>query len=96
MEFKQFKEVVDTYQEKSDSVSTAYDIGIDIINYVDDYSKIITILLNELFTEQSIDWFEWYCFENDFGRGGLEARSGDIPICGDVIELFDIMILKTK
>ena len=28
MEFKQFKEVVDTYQEKSDSVSTAYDIGI--------------------------------------------------------------------
>jgi hypothetical protein len=77
-------------------VSTAYGIGIDVIDYVGGYSKMITILLNEIFIEESIDWFEWYCFENDFGRGNLEARNGDTPICRHVKELFELMILKTK
>jgi len=96
MEFKQFKEVVDTYQEKSDSITTAYDIGIDIIDYVDSYSKVITILLNEIFTEESVDWFDWYCFENSFGKGDLEAKINETPICRDVKELFDLMVLKTN
>ena len=96
MKFEQFKEVVDTYQKKSDSVSTAYDIGIDVINYVDDYCRILTVLLNEIFTEESVGWFEWYCFENDFGKGDLEAKTNGTPICRDVKELFDLMALKIK
>ena len=50
---------------------------VDLINYEDDYEKVITALLKEVFNEEQYEWFEWFCWENDFGQKGLEARDKD-------------------
>ncbi len=41
---------------------------IDLINYEDDYETVITTLLKEVFNEEQYEWFEWFCWENDFGQ----------------------------
>lgn len=55
---------------------------VDLVNFVDPYHSIISILIEEVYGEQGLGWFEWFCYENDFGQKGLEAWDKDKnPIC---------------
>jgi hypothetical protein len=50
---------------------------IDLVNYEEDYELILSTCLKEIFNEDQLDWFEWFCWENDFGQKGLEATDKD-------------------
>jgi hypothetical protein len=43
------------------------------MDLVDPYYMIIDRLMKEVYGEEGADWFNWFCFENDFGTKGLEA-----------------------
>ena len=65
---------------------------VDLINYEDDYEKVITALLKEVFNEEQYEWFEWFCWENDFGQKGMEARDKDGNlICQSWEGLYEIL-----
>jgi hypothetical protein len=44
------------------------DIGIDLIDYDDSFHKIISALLDEIYTEEGIEWLDWFMYESDFGQ----------------------------
>ena len=65
---------------------------IDLVNYEEDYELILSTCLKEIFNEDQLDWFEWFCWENDFGQKGLEARDKDGNlICQSWEGLYEIL-----
>lgn len=79
-------------QKEHGVIKEAYELGVDMINFVDPYHEIISELIREIYGEGGYDWWSWYCFENDFGNRGLEAHDSDgQPICYDTKSLWEYL-----
>lgn len=96
MDFKTFARIIDELKNVSERTTKAYKINVDLIDYNDDFYNIITTLIDELFTEESVDWIDWYMFEKDFGRDkNMEAWDENRnPICRNTRELYKLMKYK--
>lgn len=97
MKLEEFTQIIDTLQKESDTIGELYDKKVDLIEFVDPYHSVITLLLKEIYGEEGHDWFSWFCHENDFGRGSLEAwdENGE-PFCQDVESLWEYLEEKRK
>jgi hypothetical protein len=92
MKYDRFLKVVLGLQKEDRVIKQAYDIGVDMINFVDPYHKIINELITEVYGEEGYNWFSWFCWENDFGQGGLTANDEkDNPICYSVESLWECL-----
>lgn len=92
MTLENFQKIIDTLQKESDTIGELYQKKVDLIEFVDPYHSVISLLLKEIYGEEGNDWFSWFCHENDFGRGNLEAwdENGD-PFCKDVKSLWEYL-----
>ena len=97
MKLEEFTQVIDTLQKESDTIGDPYQKKVDLIEFVDPYHGVISILLKEIYGEEGHDWFSWFCYENDFGKGSLEAwdENGD-PFCQDAKSLWEYLEEKRK
>lgn len=77
MRYERFLKVLLSLQKEDRTIKTLYDNGVDLINFVDPYHKIIHELIEEIYGENGLKWFSWYCWENDFGQKGLEVLDSD-------------------
>ena len=68
MKYDRFCRIVLGLQKEDRVIKQAYDIGVDMINFVDPYHKIINELITEVYGEEGYDWFSWFCFESEFGQ----------------------------
>ena len=91
MNFEQFKILIETLQKISDKYKVLYDLGIDTMNYDEDYQKIITLLLEGIFNEEGKGWIDWYLYERiGFDGRVLEAwDENENPVCYNVESLWD-------
>ena len=91
MNFEQFKTLIETLKKVSDKYRTLYDLGIDTMNYDEDYQKIISLLMNCVFAPEGKDWVDWYLYE----RVGFDGRileawdENNNPICYDIESLWN-------
>ena len=74
MEYKEFLEIGLRIQRLSKRTKALYDLGMDVINFENDYYEVIDLLLKQSFTETQYEWVSWFIYENDFGQKGMEAR----------------------
>ena len=74
MEYSRFLKVTLALQKENRVVNSLYNNGLDIINFLDPYHMIISELIKEIYGDEGHDWWFWFCYENDFGQGGLEAK----------------------
>ena len=89
MTLEKFTELINSLQTESDIISDLYKNKVDLIEFVDPYHSIITLLITEIYGEEGIDWFSWFCYENDFGKKKMEAwDENENPICYDVESLW--------
>lgn len=92
MKYSDFSDVVEILQKQSDLVSELYRKKVDLLEFADPYDGIIRILLTEIYTAEGYDWFTWFCYENDFGTGRLDAHDENgNPICYDVKSLWEFL-----
>ena len=91
MTYSEFSCMIATLQKQNDLLSDLYHKNVDLLEFVDPYDGIIRILLIEIYTVEGYEWFSWYCYENDFGRGTLDARDENGPICYDVKSLWEFL-----
>lgn len=70
MNYKDFKKMIDLMVVNHKNVGKAYDIKLDIIEFTDDYSRVINLLLSVILTEDGLDWFYWFLYEKD----GIEGK----------------------
>jgi hypothetical protein len=91
MTYENFASIVETLQKQSDLVSNLYIMKVDLLEFSDPYDSIISILIKEIYTAEGYDWFSWFCYENDFGTGKLDANDENGPICYDVKSLWEFL-----
>jgi len=98
MTYENFLKVITTIEKQDKAVSALYDLKVDLIEWTDPYATIISELLKEIYGEEGVDWFNWYCYENNFGTGGLQAWDENKNlICYDHKSLWEYLEkLRTK
>ena len=91
---KEFKNIINLYKKYESYITEYSDFGIYL--YEGKYpiteisTQIADLLWKEIYSEEGIDWINWFMYENDFGNRGLEAFDSDENlICQDVDSLYD-------
>lgn len=97
MEYSEFLEIGLRIQKLSKRTRALYDLGMDVINFENDYYEVIDLLLKQSFTETQYEWVSWFIYENDFGQKGMEARdeSGEL-ICHSWESLWEHLNIKDE
>ena len=92
MTYEKFQEMVNALQAQDDVVSKLYKVKVDLLDFVDPYHQLIASLLTEIYGPAGCDWWSWFCYENDFGNGKLEAwDENETPICYDLKSLWEYL-----
>ena len=73
MKYKDFKDMIQTLDYQAKTENSLYKLNVDIYSHSDEYNKVIELLMSHYFGKEGCDWITWFCYENDYGRGGLEA-----------------------
>ena len=81
MEYGDFLKVILGLQQESRVVSDLYDRKVDLIEFADKYHTIISTLLKSIYGEKGLDWFQWFCYENDFGQKPCTGEGGEPAPC---------------
>lgn len=84
MKYERFLKIV-TGIQKADKVEyELYKLGVDLNEFTEPYNSMLTELFAEVWTQEGIDWLEWFMLESDFGQNGCNANEADgTPICYD-------------
>lgn len=97
MTLENFKKLIELLKEADVQVDNAYKAKIDLIDFTDVYSAIITNLILEIYGEEGSDWFSWWVYENNFGTGSLEAYDENNKVILKTIEeLWEFLEEKRK
>ena len=91
MKLSEFKLLIKTLEEQDDMMDAAYKANVDLIHFVDGYHKCIHLLMSAHYGTEGVDWWSWFCYENDFGKKGLTASDKGTPICYDVKSLWQYL-----
>lgn len=101
MEYGEFLKVALGLQQESRVVSDLYDRKVDLIEFVDSYHTIISTLIKSIYGEKGLDWFQWFCYENDFGQNPGKDENGELihaatdengePICYSFESLWEFL-----
>jgi hypothetical protein len=91
MTYEQFKDLIETTEKVRERSSAIYDFGLDLINFEDEYYKIINILMNSVFDEEGHGWIDWYLYERiGFNnKTNLATDKNGNEICYDIPSLWE-------
>ena len=93
MEYEQFKELIDTIEKVRERSSALYKLDIDLLDFEDNYFKIIDILMKSAFDEEGHGWIDWYLYErigfND--KVNLATDENGKEICYDIPSLWEVV-----
>jgi hypothetical protein len=90
MKLEVFTEILNRLRKQSDKQDVLYELDIDLINYSDDYTSIINILLEVYYGKEGTDWIYWYLYERDpVGTIDQATTNDGKPICYDVKSLWE-------
>jgi hypothetical protein len=92
MTYETFLKITLELQRQERIVDDLYKSKIDLLEFIDPYHGLIHLLIKEIYGEEGVDWFSWFCYENDYGRGTLEAWDADKnPICYSLESLWEFL-----
>ena len=92
---EQFLELIKLLRTMSDNSEKYMKLGIDLYegghSVVEPAYRVIDLLLDSIYTVEGVDWFNWFCYENDFGERRLAAYETDNKtlICQTAEELYE-------
>ena len=92
MTYETFLEITLELQKQERIVDNLYKNNVDLLEFIDPYHGLIHLLIKEIYGEEGVDWFSWFCYENDYGEKGLEAWDKDgTPICYSLESLWEYL-----
>jgi hypothetical protein len=90
MKLEVFERIMLTLYEQQEKSHALYKVGIDLMNYEEGWSDIISMLIRVYYGEQGADWIDWYIYERP-GLANEENKAWDSdgnPICYDIPSLW--------
>lgn len=93
-----FKQLIDKQKKQDKKIRAAYELKIDLLDFVDSYAGITALLITEIYGKEGYDWYRWFCFEMDYCKSGANAwGENKNPICYDIESLWQhLESLKNK
>lgn len=89
-ELKKAFDMVQNMQKFEEEVKDVLNIDIFETPPFENFYKMFDLLIETNYTEEGQDWIFWWCYENDFGKLGLEAKDENSnPICANFDELYE-------
>jgi len=89
MKLEVFTEILNRLRKQSDKEHALYVLDIDTINFSDNYTSVINILLEIYYGKDGADWISWYLYERD-PLGTIDQATNDgLPICYDIQSLWE-------
>jgi hypothetical protein len=90
MKLEVFTEILNKLRKQSDKEHALYQLDVDVINFSDDYTSIINILLEVYYGKEGADWISWYMWERDpVGTIDQATTNDGKPICFDIKSLWE-------
>lgn len=97
MKYEKLEKYISILVNQDLKVNKAYDAGVDIMDFADDYHLIIKMMLEEILTPEGINWLEWFIWEKGAITGELNKdldawdENGN-PICQDLKGLYEHLV----
>lgn len=92
MTYENFLKITLELQKQERIVDNLYKNNVDLFKFVDPYHGIVSVLIGEIYGKEGLDWWSWFCYENDFGRGKLEAwDENENLICHSFESLYEFL-----
>jgi hypothetical protein len=92
MTYETFLKLTLELQKQERIVDNLYENKIDLLEFIDPYHGLIHLLIKEIYGEEGVDWWSWFCYENDYGQKGLEAwDENKNRICYSLESLWEYM-----
>jgi hypothetical protein len=101
MKYEKFLKVILRQQVLDEQIKEAYKLKIDLIEFIDRYNEIISILIKEIYGEGGYEWYSWFCYENEYGHKDWGLKNGEIqhgaidennnPICYSIESLWEYL-----
>ena len=90
MKLEVFTEILNKLRKQSDKEHALYVLDVDLINFSDDYTSVINILLEIYYGKEGVDWIGWYLWERDPVGDQYQATDKDgNAICYDDKSLWE-------
>jgi hypothetical protein len=90
MKLEVFTEILNKLRKQSDKHDVLYELDIDLVNFSDDYTTVIDMLLEVYYGKEGADWISWYLWERDpVGTIDQATNRDGKPICFDVKSLWE-------
>ena len=90
MKLEVFTEILNKLSKQSDKEHALYVLDIDTINFSDNYTSVINILLDVYYGKEGTDWIYWYLYERDpVGTIDQATTNDGKPICYDIKSLWE-------
>jgi hypothetical protein len=71
MTYEEFLKILMSFKKINEDISELYDIGFDFLEgkyrMSDNVSIMFESVLESYFTEEGIDWINWFIYENEWG-----------------------------
>lgn len=98
MTYEEFLKILMSYKKINEDISELYDIGFDFLEgkyrMSDSVSIMFEAVLESHYTDEGIDWINWFIFENDWGTKDwsklptFDAETGKIIIEEDPVKSY--------
>jgi hypothetical protein len=97
MTLETFTKLLDNYTEAYSKSMAVSQLGINLDEYSEIFQKNTELLLNEVFTEEGIEWIFWFLYEKDYIEGALKEDmkawdEHDQEICQDAPRLYRFLV----
>lgn len=94
MEYKVFKQIINTHRDGMSMISELHDLGFDLMEGKYQLCEIIDkqfqTTLELVYDENGIDWINWFIYESDYGqKDGITADLNGEPICYSIESLWE-------
>ena len=85
-----FTHILDKLRSNSRRIDELYALDIDLVNFSNDFSEVIDILLKVYYGQEGSDWIDWYLWERDPNGDQHQATDGEgNPLCYDDKSLWE-------
>jgi hypothetical protein len=68
MTYEKFLQITLGIKKSNEDIKKLYGLGVDLYEITDKFYVMIHTLLTEVYTEEGIEWLEWFMYESDFGE----------------------------
>ena len=68
MRIETFSAICLTLKTQSKVLDDLNSLNVSLVNFVDPYYDLISRCVHDFYGKDGLSWFEWFCYENEFGE----------------------------